>query len=289
MIDGYRYCLTMMDRFSRWPEVTPIKDNADTIATGFYATWISRFGAPSTITTDRGTQFESQIFNALIKLIGCKHIRTTAYHPASNGMIERWHRSLKAAIRCHENKNWLEVLPTVMLGLRNSYKENIQATAAEMIYGTSLRLPGEFFVDTETHRDFTIDKFRQYMQMIRPKPTKHHCRRSYFIFNKIFDTSHVFVRIDHIKQPLEQPYEGPYRVIKHISDNVFLIDYRGKETAISTERLKPAYMEDTEPEKPRTYSRQVSSTRPNRSRDLEGDNVVTPIPAQPSRRKVRFL
>ncbi|KOX74658.1 hypothetical protein WN51_13092 [Melipona quadrifasciata] len=63
----------MIDRFSRWPEAVLLKDtNADTVVTGFYATWIARFGAPSTITTDRGT-----------------HIRTTAYHPASNGIIER--------------------------------------------------------------------------------------------------------------------------------------------------------------------------------------------------------
>ena len=65
-------------------------------------------GAPATITTDRGVQFESQLLNALTKLIGCRHIRTTAYHPAFNGMIERWHRSLKTGIRCQENKNWLD-------------------------------------------------------------------------------------------------------------------------------------------------------------------------------------
>ena len=53
-------------------------------------------------------------------------------------------------------------------------------------------------------------------------------------------------------QPLEQPHEGPYRVIKHISDNVFLIDYKGKETTISTERLKPAYTEESEKFEPQT-------------------------------------
>ncbi|XP_043524763.1 uncharacterized protein LOC122536449 [Frieseomelitta varia] len=157
-------------------------------------------------------------------------------------MIERWHRSLKAAIRCHENKNWLEVLPTVMLGLRNSYKEDLQATAAEMLYGTPLRLPGEFFVETNTN--FNITKFKDHMQTIRPRPTRHHSRRSYFIF---------FVRVDHVKQPLEQPYEGPYRVLKHILDNLFLIDYKGKETTISTERLKPAYIELHEEKQHQTY------------------------------------
>ncbi|KOX72259.1 hypothetical protein WN51_03278 [Melipona quadrifasciata] len=137
----------MINRFSRWSEVVPLKDiNVDAVATGstFYATWIARFDAPSTITTNRDAQFESQLFNTLTKLTGCRHIRTTAYHPVSNVIIERWHISLKAAIRFHENKNWLKVLPAVMLDLRNSYKEDMQTTAAEMVHGTLLRLLGEF-------------------------------------------------------------------------------------------------------------------------------------------------
>ena len=124
-----------------------------------------------------------------------------------------------------------------MLGLRNSYKEDLQTTAAEMLYGISLRLPGEFFVDTEKNTNFNITKFRDYMQTIRPRPTKHQSGRSYFIFNNIFDTTHVFVRVDHVKQSLKQSYEGPYRVLKHVSDNLFLTDYKGKETTTSTERL----------------------------------------------------
>ncbi|CAK9813882.1 Gag-Pol polyprotein [Anthophora plagiata] len=119
----------MIDRFSRWPEAVPLKNTlVDTVRNEFYNNWIARYGAPETITTDRG----------------CKRIRTTAYHPAANGMIERWHRSLKNAIKCHEDKNWLEVLPTVLLGLRTSFKEDLGATAAEMLYGETLRLPGEF-------------------------------------------------------------------------------------------------------------------------------------------------
>ncbi|XP_043523047.1 uncharacterized protein LOC122535515 [Frieseomelitta varia] len=177
-VDNYKYCLTIIDR---WPEAVPLKEiSADTIATGIYANWIARFGAPATITTDRGAQFESQIFNSLAKLIGCRHIRTTVYHSPSNGMIERWHRS--------------------------SYKHDIQATAAEMIYGTRLRMPGEFFVDTETHTDFTVDKFRRHMQENRPRPTRHHSKRSYFIFDNLFKTTHVFIKVDHVRHPLEQPY-----------------------------------------------------------------------------------
>ena len=99
---GYKYCLTMIDRFSRWPEAVPLKNiEASTVCRAFFDCWISRYGAPETLTLDQGSQFESQLFTALLQLIGCRRIRTTAYHPSSNGMIERWHRCFEAAIMCH--------------------------------------------------------------------------------------------------------------------------------------------------------------------------------------------
>jgi len=83
---NYRYCLTMIDRFTRWPEAVPLSNiTAETIATMFWTHWISRFGYPKTITMDQGTQFESALFKHLANLAGSKHIHTTAYHPQSNG------------------------------------------------------------------------------------------------------------------------------------------------------------------------------------------------------------
>jgi len=68
---GYRYCLTCVDRYTRWPEVLPIQDiAAETVAKALYTGWITRFGVPEVITTDQGTQFESLIFNNTIKLLG---------------------------------------------------------------------------------------------------------------------------------------------------------------------------------------------------------------------------
>lgn len=157
LVNGYRYCLTMIDRFSRWPEVVPLKDiSAPTVASAFWAQWVARFGCPKTITTDQGSQFESALFRSLANTLGCKHIHTTAYHPQSNGMVERWHRSFKAALMCNANTNWTDLLPTVLLGLRTCFKADIGASAADLLYGTGIRLPNEFYDDLDVPVNFRI-------------------------------------------------------------------------------------------------------------------------------------
>ncbi|GFV17220.1 retrovirus-related Pol polyprotein from transposon 17.6 [Trichonephila clavipes] len=115
--NGYTYCLTMIDRFSKWPEAQPLKDiTAETVAEAFFSSWVSRFGTPAILTTDRGRQFESSLFKALSKLFGVQKCRTTGYHPQANGMIEELHRPLKSAIKCHATERWTEVLPIILLG-----------------------------------------------------------------------------------------------------------------------------------------------------------------------------
>ncbi|GFW29798.1 transposon Tf2-6 polyprotein [Trichonephila clavipes] len=119
--NGYTYCLTMIDRFSKWPKAQPLKDTtAETVAEAFFSSWVSRFGTPAILTTDRGRQFESSLFKALSNLLGVQKCRTTGYHPQANGMIEELHRPLKSAIKCHATERWTEVLPIILLGLRAS-------------------------------------------------------------------------------------------------------------------------------------------------------------------------
>ena len=144
--DGFRYLLTCVDRFTRWSEAIPMVDiRAETVADAFFSGWIARYGTPATITTDRGAQFESKLWDSLCNQFGIIRNRTTSYHPQSNGMVERFHRQLKAAIMAHESPNpWTITLPAVLLGVRSAVKERLGRSAAEMIYGTTLRLPGEF-------------------------------------------------------------------------------------------------------------------------------------------------
>ncbi|KAG8200716.1 hypothetical protein JTE90_022326 [Oedothorax gibbosus] len=107
---GFSYVLTCVDRFSRWPEAFPMVDQtAATIAETFFAGWISRFGVPECISTDQDRSFESDLCHALMKFLGTEKLRTTAYNPASNGLVERFYRQLKQAIRCQATDKWVQV------------------------------------------------------------------------------------------------------------------------------------------------------------------------------------
>lgn len=160
-------------------------------------------------------------------------------------MIERWHRALKTAIMCQNNQEWTDVLSTVLLGLRTSIKEDIGASTAELLYGITLRLPGvSLDIEPSNQPRIFLEQLRQTMRTIRPYPTAHYRKDKSFVYKELNSCSHVFVRIDAVRKPLESPYEGPFQVTRRISDRVFEIDFKGEPTIISTERLKPAFFEN---------------------------------------------
>ena len=122
--DSFKYLLTCVDRFTRRPEAIPIVDiRGETVADAFFSGWIARFRTPATITTDRGAQFESKLWDNLCNQFGIIRSRTMSYHPQS-GMVERFHRQPKAAIMTHESPNpWTRTLLAVLLGARSAVKE----------------------------------------------------------------------------------------------------------------------------------------------------------------------
>lgn len=243
--DGFRYILTCVDRFTRWAEAVPLIDiTAETVATALASGWIQRFGIPLRITTDQGRQFESNLFRTLSNMAGMSHIRTTAHHPQANGMVERLHRQLKASLKCHGDQKWTEALPWVMLGIRAAWKEDIKATTAELVYGTTLRLPGEYLTTSAEVSDPTpayVERLRCRLAQLRPTPATHHGQHSVFIFKDLATCTHVFVRHDAVRVPLQPPYDGPYEVIAR-HEKYFTITRNRQRVVVSIDRLKPAYI-----------------------------------------------
>ena len=151
----------MVDRFSRWPDVIPLMDiQAQTIVDAFLSGWVSRFGICSTVTTYRGAQFQSSLFQSLLSQLGITRIRTTSYHQSSNGIVERLHRTLKTSLKCHNSADWMGVLPLVLLGIRSSFKQDLGCCSALMLYGTPPHLPGEFF-NSPPHSSSSAHSFLQ--------------------------------------------------------------------------------------------------------------------------------
>lgn len=82
-------------------DLATLENDQRLVTQALYEGWISRYGVPDTITTDQGRQFESTLFWVTSNILALRRIRTTAYHSAANGLVERLHRVFKAAIKCH--------------------------------------------------------------------------------------------------------------------------------------------------------------------------------------------
>ena len=121
-VSGFRYILTMMDMFSKYPEAIPLKkvDN-EAVLEGMLEIF-SRHGIPGTILTDQGSVFMSRLTKAVCQTLGIEQIRTSPYHPQSDGALERWHACLKGMLKRSEAdlKYWDRHLRYLLFAYRDT-------------------------------------------------------------------------------------------------------------------------------------------------------------------------
>ena len=119
-VGGYRFLLTCIDNATRWPEAVPLRSATARVIIASLTSMFTRYGFPSRLTSDNGSQFTGKVFTNWLKLKGIRHIRTTPYHPQGNSVIERLHRTLKAIIaKTIEAKgNWATVVPMALYFIR---------------------------------------------------------------------------------------------------------------------------------------------------------------------------
>ena len=142
----------------------------------------------------------------------------------------------------HESPNpWTITLPAVLLGARSTVKELLGRSAAEIVYGTTLRLPGEFShkynVDAHTDLDNYSDMLRIAKARLCLYPPRDSTQNNIFKYKEIDTCSHVFLRQIAIAPPSTAPYDGTYKVIVR-SGRVMKILVKGKVETVSLDRVK---------------------------------------------------
>ena len=183
--------------------------------------------------------------------MGISHQQTTAYHPQSNGMVERLHRTLKdrlmsRASSCSSGTSqWMSHLPFVLLGLRTSIRQDSDCSPSDMLYGGPLRLPGDFVAPVVGDSPLPASEFagilRSAMSAARPLPVVSHGMAPSRTDPALLSATHVFLRVDAVRKPLVPPYEGPFPVLES-SQKTFVILKRGKPLTVTVDRLKPAVL-----------------------------------------------
>ena len=173
-------------------------------------------------------------------------------------MVERFYLQLKAATMAHKSPNpWTTTLPAVLLGARPAVKVLLGRSAVEIVYGTTLRLPGEFsqkyIVDAHTDLDNYSDKLCLAMSRLLLCPPRDSPQNNIFQYKEIDTCSHVFLLLIAIAPPLTATYDGPYKVIVR-SGRVTKILIKGEVETGSLDRVKPAHL-DSEPETGREKQR----------------------------------
>jgi cleavage and polyadenylation specificity factor subunit 1 len=244
--NGYTYLFTIIDRFTRWPTAIPTTDaTAATCAKALLDGWIANFGVPDSVTSDRGPQFTSELWRELNEIMGITKVNhTTAYHPQANGIVERFHRQFKDVLKARgANANWSQHLWAVLLGIRTVWRAGPDCSSAELVYGTTLKVPGEFVDIKKTDQGPTtafVTNLKTVMSTVRPVKAEYHGVESNLVPSSLFKTSHVYVRHGAHRTPLQAPYDGPFRVVER-NPKFFLLDLNGKEDFVSIDRLKPAH------------------------------------------------
>jgi hypothetical protein len=155
------------------PFIFIFRTSAAACAKALTFTWISHFGVPKTITSDRGPQFTSNLWFQLCEMRNISHKQTTAYHPESNGAVERLHRRLKDALCARAATVTSEVLPFVPLGLRTQPREYTGLSPAEAVFGAQIVLPCKFLQNDELSVDTIVKKFATTLHVSTPSLPRH--------------------------------------------------------------------------------------------------------------------
>jgi len=142
--DGNRYIIVAMDYLTKWPEAKPVKEATAKETVEFvYEDIICRHGCPAKILTDRGTHFNNLLLKGLMKKFEIKHLMSTPYHPQTNGLVERFNRTLCEALARTATDHldeWDKYIAPVLFAYRTSKHSTTRMTPFFLVYGREAKL-----------------------------------------------------------------------------------------------------------------------------------------------------
>ena len=144
---GNRHLLVVIDYFSKWAEAFPMPDmKASTIADILLSEIVARYGAPLSLHTDQGRNVDGRLIHEVCDLLQIRKTRTTAYHPASDGLVERLNQTLEHVIAhyvgsCHDD--WDVHLPKALMAYRSAVQSSTGYTPHYTLFGREMRLPSD--------------------------------------------------------------------------------------------------------------------------------------------------
>jgi transposase InsO family protein len=256
---GNKYLLTYMDGLSRFTCIIPLKNQeAETVAEAFCTEIVLKGpGIPKVLLTDQGTNFLSRFFRSLCRLLEIEKIQTTAFHPESNGALERSHRQLGEFLRHYIDKdqtNWDVLAPFAQFCHNTSKCRTTGHTPYEVLFGRKPEIPSALKLPTKVNYTYDdliseiknnfrsiYDSARQNLEQSKQE-TKEQCDKKTKIKNfKIGDT--VVLRNQNARpgrsKKLEELWNEPYKVLEKINEVNYKIKKGRHEQVVHANRLKP--------------------------------------------------
>ena len=241
---GNKYIVIISDYFTRWVEAYPVvNQEAETVAKVFTEEFIARYGVPLQVHTGQGRQFESTLLQDLCKYLKIEKTRTTAFNPKSDGLVERFNRTIEDMIGKYirpDQKDWDDVLPLLMLAYRSSEHDTTGYSPARLFFGRELNLPidvvfGKSPETIETYHKF-VNKLKESIETVHDKArakmivTNENQKRRYDVRANQIQYSqgqHVWIadksRSKGRNPKLQFKWKGPYIVLGAISDLVYKV------------------------------------------------------------------
>ena len=251
--EKYNGILVITEYLSKYPYAVPIKSkNAQEIAEKLFE-YISIFGPPKVLLSDQGKEFLNQCLQKLCSLTGIEHRITSAFHPRTNGLTERFNQTLINALRKHcenEPENWNKWLNYVLLAYRSRIHSSTNATPFKLLFGCEMNnfnsWRNDELVDEETSlvkRSFEIKRLIEQQRaeaVANINKKQEHQKQVQNQHNSISDEllpigTQVYIRAEHIQNKLAPRYHGPYIVDGYTRNKNYWL------TNIRKERLKQSY------------------------------------------------